>query len=238
MDVRPRQRRAFWPDRFFLAWPRLPRRVERLWAHEAVAPPWASSAALPRTRNLCPGRHAAGRRLVQAGPVATGCFLKVSATSLKSFAVGSPRTDNRTGTPPASTSNERLVPRLLRPSTGLGPVFFPSQFSGPWWYRCRSMLRSNSSQCLGKASYEPPRPGSCQKRKKKPSRPTPWNAVVRASGEDWRMSAPVAESAFHWPVPFLRWAKKPLFDTSRASAMAATRVLARHQTCGVRRHLR
>src|SRR5690349_7117666 len=50
---------------------------------------------------------------------------RVSTNSLKSF-LFAPATDKPTGTPPDSTSNERLVPCLLR-STGLGPVFFPRQ---------------------------------------------------------------------------------------------------------------
>src|SRR5205085_5101316 len=49
----------------------------------------------------------------------------VSAKSLKSLRLA-PATAKPTGTPLDSTSNERLVPCLLR-STGLGPVFFPRQ---------------------------------------------------------------------------------------------------------------
>src|SRR3954451_23756102 len=49
----------------------------------------------------------------------------VSANILKSLRLA-PATHKPTGTPPASTSNERLVPCLLR-SVGLGPVFFPRQ---------------------------------------------------------------------------------------------------------------
>src|SRR5689334_25342723 len=51
----------------------------------------------------------------------------VSANILKSLRLA-PATHKPTGTPPDSTSNERLVPCLLR-STGLGPVFFPRQGS-------------------------------------------------------------------------------------------------------------
>src|SRR5690349_6631033 len=50
---------------------------------------------------------------------------RVSTNSLKSF-LFAPATAKPTGTPLDSTSNERLVPCLLR-STGLGPVFFPRQ---------------------------------------------------------------------------------------------------------------
>src|SRR5690242_6426407 len=49
----------------------------------------------------------------------------VSANILKSLRLA-PATHKPTGTPPASTSNERLVPPLAR-SVGLGPVFFPRQ---------------------------------------------------------------------------------------------------------------
>src|SRR5947209_6326990 len=51
--------------------------------------------------------------------------MRVSANSLKSFWFA-PATAKPTGTPLASTSNERLVPLLAR-SVGLGPVFFPRQ---------------------------------------------------------------------------------------------------------------
>src|SRR5438105_14896731 len=51
--------------------------------------------------------------------------MRVSANSLKSF-LFAPATAKPTGTPLASTSNERLVPLLAR-SVGLGPVFFPRQ---------------------------------------------------------------------------------------------------------------
>src|SRR5881275_2718714 len=52
-------------------------------------------------------------------------LVRVSTNSLKSF-LFAPATNKPTGTPLDSTSNERLVPCLLR-STGLGPVFFPRQ---------------------------------------------------------------------------------------------------------------
>src|SRR3954452_16670482 len=54
-------------------------------------------------------------------------LMRVSTNSLKSF-LFAPATDKPTGMPLDSTSNERLVPCLLR-STGLGPVFFPRQGS-------------------------------------------------------------------------------------------------------------
>src|SRR5881275_27359 len=52
-------------------------------------------------------------------------LVRVSTNSLKSF-LFAPATNKPTGTPLDSTSNERLVPCLLR-SVGLGPVFFPRQ---------------------------------------------------------------------------------------------------------------
>src|SRR4051794_11315883 len=52
-------------------------------------------------------------------------LMMVSTNILKSFLFAL-ATDKPTGTLPDSTSNERLVPCLLR-STGLGPVFFPRQ---------------------------------------------------------------------------------------------------------------
>src|SRR4051812_337668 len=50
---------------------------------------------------------------------------RVSSSSLKSLRLA-PATESATGTPPPSTSKERLAPILPR-STGLGPVFSPRQ---------------------------------------------------------------------------------------------------------------
>src|SRR5215210_1155581 len=57
----------------------------------------------------------------------TSMFWRVSQASLKSLRLAGPTT-TATGTPLASVSRLRLVPLLAR-STGLGPVFSPSQRS-------------------------------------------------------------------------------------------------------------